>query len=94
MNGIFTLTWENIKGAVLYGVLTCLVTFLLVVGNSIVTHGSIYGLDWPNIIDQGILAVLGILVASVSIIKNLLTDNQGNFLGVVKVVPDNVPPQS
>ncbi len=91
MNGIFTLTWENIKGAVIYGLLTALLTFVLVVGNSVITHGSIYGLDWSNIIDQGVLAVLGILVASVSIIKNLLTDDQGRFLGITKVIPDNVP---
>lgn len=92
MNGLFTLTWSNIKSAVVYGVLTALVTFIVVVGNSILTHGSIYGLDWPNIIDKGILAVLAILVASVSVLKNLLTDDQGKFLGVTKVIPDNTPP--
>ena len=90
MNGIGTLSWANIKSAVVYGVLMAVVTFLLVVGNSIITHGSIYGLDWPNIIDEGVLAVLAVLVAGVSLLKNLLTDNQGNFLGVTKVV-DTVP---
>lgn len=84
MNGIGTLSWSNIKSAVIYGVLMAVVTFVLVVVNSIITHGSIYGLDWPNVIDQGVLAVLAVLAAGASLLKNLLTDNQGNFLGVTK----------
>lgn len=91
MNGIGTLTWANIKSALIYGVLMAVVTFVLVVMNSVITHGSIYGLDWPNVIDQGVLAVLAVLAAGASLLKNLLTDNQGQFLGITKTT-DTAPP--
>ncbi len=86
-NGYLTLSWTNIKSALVYGVLSTLVTFLLVVGISILAHGSIYGLDWPNILDKGAMAVIGVLVSLVSLLKNLLTDDKGKFLGLVQVIP-------
>lgn len=87
MNGYLTLSWTNVKSALVYGFLSTFVTFSLVVGSSILAHGSIYGLDWHNIIDKGAIAVIGVLVSLVSILKNLLTNDQGKFLGMVQVIP-------
>lgn len=91
MNGFLTLTWSNLKSAFVYGVLTSTVTFVLVVGTLILSHGSIYGIDWANVIDKAAIAVIGILVAFVSVLKNLLTDSQGKFLGAFTVIPDKSP---
>lgn len=91
MNGLFTLTWSNIKSAVVYGVLTSVVTFLAVFIAGIVSHGSIYGVDWANLLDKSIIATLGVWVAMISILKNLLTTSQGKFLGFLDVIPDKDP---
>lgn len=88
MNGFFTLTWSNVKSAVIYGVLTAVVTFLLVVFTNIIEAGTIYGLDWAHIIDKGLVAVISVLVVGVSLLKNLLTNSQGKFLGILEVIPD------
>lgn len=88
MNGYLTLTWSNIKSALVYGVLTSLTTFLLVVAQGVIDHGSIFGVNWLDLVDKAAIAVLGIFVAVVSILKNLLTNAQGKFLGMFTVIPD------
>lgn len=88
MKGFFNLTWSNVKSALIYGVLTSIATFLLVVGESVLEAGTIFGLDWANIIDRSVIAVIGGMVVLVSLVKNLLTDSQGRFLGVLEVIPD------
>jgi hypothetical protein len=88
MNGYLTLNWANIKSAFVYGVLTSLATFLLVISQGILEHGSIFNVDWTGLVDKGAIAVLGVFVTIVSILKNLLTDAQGKFLGMVTVIPD------
>jgi len=91
MNGFLTLDWSNVKSAVIYGILTSIVTFLIVIGSGILTHGSIYGINWTVLIDKGAIAVIGVLVTIVSLFKNLLTNNQGKFLGFLDVIPDKDP---
>lgn len=91
MNGIFTLTWANVKSAIVYGLLVLVASFGLSVIQSIFHAGSIFGLDWKHIVDTAVIATLPIGIASLSILKNLLTDSSGNFLGVTKVIPDNNP---
>lgn len=88
MNGLFTLSWSNVKSALVYGGLAVVVTFLMVVGQSILDAGSIYGLDWATIIDKGAIAVIGVFVSLLSILKNLLTTSNGKFLGLLEVIPD------
>lgn len=88
-NGLFTLTKENVLSAITYGVLAILVTFAAVVGAAILQHGSIFGLDWKDIIDKGIIAVIGIAMIAISLLKNWLTNNEGKFLNLFKVIPDN-----
>jgi hypothetical protein len=87
-NGLFTLTWSNVKSALIYGLLAVVVTFLLVVCQMILDAGSIYGLDWLAILDKGALAVIGVFVSFLSIVKNLLTTADGKFLGFLEVIPD------
>jgi len=87
-NGLFKLEWANIKSAIVYGLLMCAVVFILSALETILAHGSIFGVDWKNLIDVGVIAVLGLVVSIVSIIKNLLTTNQGKFLGITTVIPN------
>jgi hypothetical protein len=87
-NGMFKLNWANIKSAIVYGVLTAIMVFIVSVLEGIKAHGSIFGVDWKGIIDTGIIATMGLIISIVSIVKNLLTTNQGKFLGITTVIPD------
>lgn len=80
-NGIFKLDWANIKSALVYGLLWALLAMAI----DIEKAGSIFNIDWKMIVDGGAIAFIA---AVVSLLKNLLTTNQGNFLGVVKVIPE------
>jgi hypothetical protein len=91
MNGLFTLTWANVRSAVVYGLLTLISMFLLSVLQSVLNAGSIFGLDWRHTVDSAVIATIPALIVMVSIGKNLLTDNSGKFLGITKVIPDNEP---
>mgnify|MGYP001568264970 CR=1 FL=1 len=80
-NGIFKLDGSNVKSALVYGLLFGLLAILLQVQQA----GSIFILDWKSLVDIGVVAMVG---AVISFIKNLLTTNSGNFLGVVKTVSE------
>ncbi len=71
-NGIGIISWINVKSALVYGLLAMVI--------AIIAHKSIFGLDWYMLID---VAVMGVLT---SFVKNFLTTNDGNFVGVVKVI--------
>lgn len=88
MNGLFTLTWSNVKSAVVYGVLALGATFILSFLQSVLNAGSIFGLDWKSIIDSATIATIPVFITFVSLGKNLLTTSQGKFLGVTEVIPD------
>ena len=88
-NGIFKLNWVNIKSAVVYGLVTAAIVFILSLAESILKAGSIFGIDWKAIIDTASIAALSLFVTCVSLVKNLLTTNVGNFLGITRVIPDN-----
>ena len=87
-NGLFTVDWENIKSAIVYGLLTMAVVFVLSVAHGIYDHGSFIGVDWARVIDTGAIKSLGIFVSGLSILKNMLTTSKGNFVGAVKVIPE------
>lgn len=86
--GLFTLNWANIKSAIVYGLMAMFFAAIINFTDSVKDNGSIFGLDWHNIIDTTAMAVLGSFVSLVSVLKNLLTTDQGNFLGFVKVIPE------
>lgn len=91
MNGIFTLTWSNVKSALVYGGLVLLASFGLSFLQSVMQAGSIFGLDWKHIVDTAVIATLPLGIAGLSLLKNWLTDSSGHFLGITKVIPDNTP---
>lgn len=82
------LNWTNIKSAVVYGLVSMAFAAVVTIAESIFSHGSIFGLDWHHLIDTGAMAALGVFVSVTSVIKNLLTDDKGRFLGAVTVIPD------
>jgi hypothetical protein len=84
-NGLFTIDWVNVKSAIVYGLLTMALAFILAVAEGVLKEGSIFGIDWSMVIDRGVLVSLGVFVSMVSIIKNLLTTKRGDFLGTMKV---------
>lgn len=88
MNGFFTLTWSNIKSAVIYGFLTLVATFLLSIVQNVLNTGSVFGLDWKQIVDSAVIATLPTIIIALSLAKNLLTNSKGEFLGVTEVIPD------
>lgn len=90
MNGLFTLTWSNVKSAVVYGLLTLGVVFLLSLAQSVLNAGSIFGLNWKAIVDNAVVATIPTLIVMISLLKNLLTNSKGNFLGAVEVIPDKM----
>ncbi len=75
MNGLLKLNLENWLSAIVYGGLLSLATV-------IIQHNSVFGLDWHGLVDSFVIGTL------VSLVKNLLTTNDGNFAGVVPVIPD------
>ncbi len=75
MNGLLKLNLENVYSALVYGGLLSLVTV-------IIQHNSVFGLDWHGLVDSFVIGFL------TSIVKNLLTTNSGNLLGIVPVIPD------
>jgi glycyl-tRNA synthetase alpha subunit len=72
-NGIGKLSLENIYSALVYGVVA--------VALYIIAQGTVFGLDWRMLVDIGALGILS------SFVKNLMTTDKGNFVGVVKVIP-------
>ncbi len=85
---MFKIDWSNIKSAVVYGLLTWAVIFILSVAQNIQNAGTIFGLDWKHIIDKGVVETIPAIVVVISLIKNFLTTDKGKFLGVVTVIPD------
>lgn len=87
-NGLFKLTWENIKSAIVYGLLTLAATFVLSVAQKVMDAGTFFGLNWLAIIDSSAVSTLPLIITAVSIIKNLLTTSDGKFLNTTDVIPD------
>ena len=72
-NGILKLSWVNVWSALVYGVLA--------MAQYVISQGTVIGLYWKILVDVGVLGLLS------SLIKNILTTNQGNFVGLIKVIP-------
>lgn len=71
---LFQFKWLEVKSAVISGLLMA----LLVIASSIIASGSIYGLNWSNLLDVGVMAFI---TSMVSLIKSILTNEVGEFLG-------------
>ncbi len=81
------ISWVNIKSALVYGLLIAFVLALLAMAGYVLQVGDVFGLDWRALVNAGVIAFISGIVIGVSIIKNLLTTNEGKFMDLVKVIP-------
>lgn len=72
MNGIFSLAWKDVLGAIVSTVLVTVIGYILSVGD-------IFAIDPKQVINIAVLAGLG------SLVKSLGTDKNGKFAGAIKV---------
>lgn len=76
-NGIGLLSWVNVKSALVYG----LVAGVLATVAYMLSVGDVFVLDWKLVLNNFVFGFL------TSVVKNMATTNEGNFLGVTKVIP-------
>lgn len=77
-NAMGKLNATNIKSAIIYAILTAVAAMLAY----IIGLGDIFAISIKPLVNIG---VLSLAVGILSIIKNLLTTDEGRFLGTVKV---------
>lgn len=87
-NGIGKINWINVKSALVNGVCAMVLFFVISVVASVLQHNSIFGIDWKDVIDKGVMAALAVFAVMLSLFRNFFTTNDGNFAGVVKVIQD------
>lgn len=75
-NGIFQLSWTNVKSAIVYGAILGLFAIFAYAAKI----GDLWALDWHVLVNTFVFAFGG------SLFKNLLTTNSGSFLGLTQVV--------
>lgn len=80
MDGIFKLSVENVKSAVISGLLMAGIG----VSGYITSLGDVFSIDPKALVN---VAVMAFLTSVVSIVKSLLTTKSGDFVGAVKVAP-------
>lgn len=73
-SGLLKLNMANVYSALVYG--------FIMLGFYVISQGSVFGLDWRALVDVTVMGIIG------SLIKNLGTTNDGNFLGVIPVIPE------
>lgn len=78
-----TISWINIKSALVYG----LITGVVAVGLYMIGEGDVFNLSIKPITNVFIFSFLGVFI---SLLKNLLTNESGKFVGAVKVIPENI----
>lgn len=71
-SNFFRLKWEDVWGAVVSSVLVALLGYVLMVGD-------VFSLDWRTVINTAVMAGAG------SLLKALLTTEDGKFVGMVQV---------
>lgn len=69
MTKIFRVSFNDVVGAFTSAVLVALICYVLKIGD-------VFTLDWHVLVNTAVMAGLG------SLLKNLLTTDEGNFLGV------------
>jgi hypothetical protein len=80
---MFKLNLVNIKSALVYGLLSAILEVCI----AMISVGDVFNFDWHALLNAG---VFGFLIVFVSLIKNLLTSDSGNFVGVIKVTQPEV----
>lgn len=77
---MFTLSWINIKSAIVYAILMALLSMIVYV----ISVHDLWAIDTHVLINSGVLAFF---TGITSLIKNILTTDSGKFLGIFQVVP-------
>ena len=77
-SSLFTVTWTEIKSALVSAVLAG----VLAGGYYIANIGSIFTINWHDFANTVSLAAI---VAGVSVLKSLLTNASGKFVGAVNI---------
>lgn len=75
-NNMFDLSWGNVKSALV----TALVTALLGMAGYVIGLNDVFKIDFHSLVNIGSLSAL---TAIISLLKNFLTSERGEFLGVV-----------
>lgn len=75
MSKLWTINWLDVKNALIFGILTAIITILL----EIISAKTIFGLPWKTLINDGVVALLTVFV---SLVKSLLTTSEGVIAGV------------
>ena len=75
MSKFFSVSWLEVKEAIAVGI----VTFLIVIITEIIYAGSIWGLDWKTLVNDGTIAGLSVIG---TFLKSLLTTSTGKLAGV------------
>jgi len=78
-NGILKLSLVNVKSALVYGLLWGLLAVLI----NVQMAGSVFNLNWRDVLDTGVMAMIAVII---SLLKNLFTTDDGKFAGLVDVV--------
>lgn len=78
---MFKINWANIKSALVYVFLTASLSVLVY----IIGVGDVFLISLKSLINIG---VMSISTGLISVIKSLLTTDEGKFLGVVSVIPE------
>lgn len=74
----FTVSWLQIKEALVVGFLTSIVVIIF----EILAAKSIYIIDWKVLLND---AVIGFLTVIGTFLKSLLTTSNGNIVGLFKI---------
>lgn len=80
MSTIFTISWTNMKSAIVSGILAAIVSMAVYV----IGLGDIFKTDLHSLINIGAISLLTTIV---SLLKSFMTTSSGSFLGLTKVVP-------
>lgn len=72
MSSIFSLKWKDVVGALVSAVIVGILGYLLSVGD-------VFKLDYHSIVN------IAVMTGATSLLKALLTNSQGNFVGVLPV---------
>jgi hypothetical protein len=74
-NGVFTLSWINIKSALV----SAIITGVLGIGLYVIGVGDVWKVDFHSLVNIGAISTIS---AIVSLIKNLLSTNSGKVAGI------------
>lgn len=72
MTNLWQANWNDVKGAVLSGVITAVIGY-------IATLGNVFDVDFKQVLSIAVIAALS------SLLKALGTDKEGKFMGKVKI---------